>query len=213
MDAYRCASPDCNFVHEALPNGSTTPTLMNIRTGVKRLRGAIGTALTWSIAWAVLGMILRVVVPPEGNAPTVRMLLWSALHWSTLGAVAGSSFAMCMAYEGLHSLSQFSMRRTAMWGVLSGVVVPLGMTLGGRLGAATSYSLSAWSQFVEFGAVGCLCAVGCLMVARNASRTSVGTLDSDDSLVLPDEQATSRLVRRDTDQEGCTIDTATVRQH
>ncbi len=78
----------------------TTIIIVNVRTVIKPLRGVIGTALTWSITWAVFGMILRAVLPFEGNALSRRP-----------------------------SVFQLSTQRTAMWGVLVEWLFPWGSTL------------------------------------------------------------------------------------
>ena len=68
---------------------------------LKRLRGALATALFWAIAWSGLGMFLRIVWPFEGtaltNLPTLRMLLWSAVYFMPIGAMAG----FCVSQNGL----------------------------------------------------------------------------------------------------------------
>lgn len=100
----------------------------------RRLRGVIGTALTWGAGWAVIGFGVSSVQAIALRAASVPMPigLWRfvtmvTLRWATSGLVAGTLFALALWYVGrrVESLGALSTRRAAAWGLGAGIAVPL----------------------------------------------------------------------------------------
>lgn len=99
-----------------------------MKTLLRRLRGALGVAVTWAIGWGVvmfvIGTVISIVDPPSidpGEEP------WRlALIVAPVGAISGAVFALVFAvaerHRRLHDLSGW---RAAAWGAIGGAALPL----------------------------------------------------------------------------------------
>jgi hypothetical protein len=91
-----------------------------MKRGLRRIRGMLGMGLTWAIAWAVIGGgIMEGIVDPHG-----RILDMWPQTLAIPGFLLGVLFALVLtATEGRRSFDELSVRRSALWGALSGVVL------------------------------------------------------------------------------------------
>lgn len=130
---------------------------------LKRLRGIIGTGLTWCVAWG--GLFATAGLVGAGN-----FVPGLAMTGAFLGLVGGSAFAVILSIaERRHNLADLSLWRVAFWGALGGVLMALAFG-GGNL----------FLDFVAFMAVsGAVSSAGTVAVAKRAdARLIEGADDS-----------------------------------
>lgn len=145
---------------------------------LRRLRGIIGTGLTWAIGWAVIsvGMTIPFGVPLE-------FLGIIALSGVVRGFIAGGAFATILSIaERHHTLEDLSLRRVGLWGGIGGgLLVLLTMPLMISMGAPVLPSLV---NLVTHGLTGAGFAAGSVALARREDpRLASGY---DDSVLLGD---------------------------
>jgi len=86
---------------------------------IKRVRGVLGTAFTWALAWIGLGAGLGALA----GFP-LSYLLRMALNSSVAGFIAGASFAVILSVaERNQSLEDLSLKRVALWGAVGGLLL------------------------------------------------------------------------------------------
>ena len=97
----------------------------------RRIRGTIGTALTWGVFGAIVGIPTFVAVMRPWPLSAIRWERFLKLFafWegaSTLwGFVCGLAFAFVfLAFERTRGLHQLSRTRVAAWGALAGAAFP-----------------------------------------------------------------------------------------
>ena len=124
----------------------------------RRIRGIIGTGLTWAFAWIGLGATLGALA-----GYPLTYLLRIALSNSVGGFIAGASFAAILTVtERKRTLAELSLRRVALWGAMGGFVVTA-MPLA--VGAPLVYLLG---PLVINGGIGAGLAAGSVVLARRA---------------------------------------------
>ena len=94
---------------------------------VRRLRGAVGIALTWGGAWAVIGVALALGIgilrpgeidPGEGPVKVAAVL-------GLAGFLSGLGFAGLLAFgERRRTIRDLSLARVALWGFLGAAAIP-----------------------------------------------------------------------------------------
>jgi len=88
---------------------------------LRRVRGILGTAATWAVAWMGLGAGIGALVGYDLN-----FLFQLAMNNSVAGFIAGTAFAVILSVaERNHSLEDFTLRRVALWGAGGGLLVSL----------------------------------------------------------------------------------------
>ena len=139
---------------------------------LKRVRGILGTALTWAIGWVGLGVGIGALA----GFP-FSYLLRMALNSSVAGFMAGASFAVILSVaERNHSLEDLSLRRVALWGGAGGLllsVVPM------AFGVPVPYLLGPLVINVGIGAG---MATGSVVLARRGENRRL-TLGASDPLL------------------------------
>lgn len=141
----------------------------------------LGTALIWSAAWALA--CLPLVVWPvyhqllfHDPIHPLRQILELALpamrNYAVLGALAGAVFALVLtrAARRVGSVDDLSVRRTAAWGALGGLVLPGVALLLVLAGSAPlgGYAGQLLGLLVGGTVVGAALAAGTLTIARRA---------------------------------------------
>lgn len=125
---------------------------------VRKLRGAVGLGVTWSLVWATLGAVLAgatYLFFPQDFDPGETLPVIIGL-FALLGFLAGLGFASVLAFaERRNQLNQLTVARGALWGALGAVVSQL--LLGGAL-----------SMMLIFAPVGALLGAASFAVARKA---------------------------------------------
>ena len=86
---------------------------------LERVRGVLGTAFTWAVAWTGLGVAF-------GALAGVQLSFWvpMALNGAAAGFIAGASFAVILSVaERKNTLEGLSLRRVALWGAVGGLLL------------------------------------------------------------------------------------------
>lgn len=88
---------------------------------LRRVRGILGTAATWAVAWMGLGAGIGALVGYD-----LSFLFQLAMNNSVAGFLAGAGFAVILSVaERNHRLEDLSLRRVALWGAGGGLLVSL----------------------------------------------------------------------------------------
>jgi hypothetical protein len=129
---------------------------------LRRLRGALGLALTWSVVWTVLGGLLAgatYLLFPQDFDPGETVPVIIGL-FALLGFLAGLGFAAVLTFaERRHQLTQLTVWRGALWGAIGAVGSQL--LLGGAL-----------SMVLILAPLGALLGAASFAVARKALPTA-----------------------------------------
>ena len=104
-----------------------------MRKWLKRMRGVLGTALTWAVAWSgvgvVLGLVGAVVAPGAGSV--VDWVVTLVGVFGPLGFVGGVVFSTVLGIaEGRRRFDQMSLTRFAAWGAVGAFLVSAFLVLG-----------------------------------------------------------------------------------
>ena len=112
-----------------------------MRKLLQKMRGLLGVGITWGTLWAGIGAGIGIVigaVRPEVWEWTNPIFEW-AVGMGLYGFVSGIGFGTLLTLrEGRRSLLDLSLRRTALWGLLGGAVVPLLFGAAGMFPAGTT---------------------------------------------------------------------------
>lgn len=139
---------------------------------LRRMRGALGTAVTWAVAWAGggfgLAALLFMASPRLGlglfadAAPMITLLAGAT------GFVGGTVFSAVLGtVHGRRSLADLSAVRIALWGGLAGMLVPLGVIAGAAIWGAVPLSVgSLGTAALVFGGLGAATGGGTIMLAQ-----------------------------------------------
>ena len=150
---------------------------------LKRIRGAVSTALTWAVAWGGAGAIIGLVTGAVWGtgagslimtflSPTALGLifgsaLFGSVFFAMCGFAGGAAFSVVLSVtEGRRRFDEMSLLRFAACGAVGGVLLAIPLLL---LLAATDPSALYW--FGNSGVVALLgagSAAGSLSVARRA---------------------------------------------
>jgi hypothetical protein len=145
----------------------------------RRLRGALGTALTWSVAAAALHLVvgLFALAFTTGGSPAV--VVRGTAGWAGLGFVAGLAFAGAVLALARHrTLDRLSTRRVALWGFAAGALLPavsaaVLATAGGLAGRAGG-PVAACLLVAATGLLGAGMAAASLRAARRGPALPAG---------------------------------------
>ena len=130
---------------------------------LRRIRGAIGTGLTWGAAWSGAGVVLAAITRFQADAPF-------PLIFGVLGFAAGVVFSALLALTaGRRRFDEMSLARFAGWGAIGGLL------LSGVFAKAASLD---WGDVIliapTFALASALCAAGSLALARRAEMRESG---------------------------------------
>ena len=106
---------------------------------LRRIRGVVGTALTWAAAWSLFGLGWNAWFDGRRIFTLLHTQPWFILRqvsaWALMGAIGGTVFAVAVsvASRRARTIGVLSMRRTAAWGALGGLVLPLGLLVTRRM--------------------------------------------------------------------------------
>ena len=134
---------------------------------IKRLRGIIGTGITWALGWAGALAALHLL-----TGASLQFIGQIALSGMVRGFIAGGAFAVILSIaERRHTLEDLSLRRIALWGGIGGsllfvTTLPLLLQLGIPLG-------SILVPLAINGLLGAGFATGSVALARRAETTLI----------------------------------------
>lgn len=92
---------------------------------IKRIRGAIGVGLTWSVVWGLFGGIVGLVMGfPEFGLDVAIFFAWRD---AAMGFLGGATFATVLRLtEGRRRFDELRLSRFAAWGGLGGGLIGIG---------------------------------------------------------------------------------------
>ena len=139
-----------------------------MRGWARRIRGAIGTGLTWAAAWFGAGMLMML---------TSLLLTGSTgadvpypVGFGALGFIAGVSFSGVLGLvEGRRRFDEMSLPRFAGWGAAGGLLLATVFVSIVSLVEGPAFFENLIVLGPVFGTAGSLCAAGSLALARTAS--------------------------------------------
>lgn len=126
---------------------------------IRRLRGILGTGLTWAVGWAVVfGGLMAFLGRP------VTIIAGFGLGMGLVGFFGGSLFAAILSItERRQRLEDLSLRRVALWGAISCLVLAGAFSLIGGGGFV-------WDFLATMTLLGAGCSSGTVAVARRVRR-------------------------------------------
>jgi hypothetical protein len=138
-----------------------------MHTLLRRLRGTLGTALTWAIGWSIVGLLVSLTDRNEMGALMMspRHAFWTSMGWAVIGAISGSVFSLCIATDGRKQIAALSPKRVVMWGVVAAVVLPFGFEVVGRVVNDKPIATFMLKSMMLFAATGAACAYATFRLA------------------------------------------------
>lgn len=96
---------------------------------IRRLRGAVGTAVLWGAGWATLGFAAFAALKVTGNLPASAIWLDSLLvaaRFGFIGGIVGGAFSACVGllYRGRRLSEIRAVRFGIGGGIMAGLFVP-----------------------------------------------------------------------------------------
>jgi len=145
---------------------------------IRRLRGLVGTGLTWAVAWTGVGALLHAFTGGMVS-PTVSI---EVLGFSVLGFVGGAVFATgFMITEGRRRLDQLTLGRAGFWGAAAGLFGPLALlTVAGVFSFGIGVA-DVWQLLAGTAIAGTVSGTAMTAIARSAA----GELTSGSPTGLP----------------------------
>ena len=140
-----------------------------------RLRGVIGTGLTWAASWGILGTALYGLASALGlDVFTMTQLLAEVTKWGSVGFLGGTVFSagLILTERRVH-LPDLRVWRASLWGMLAGFSGPLLMWVFG--GNSSWIDIGAAHLVTAF--LGAGSGAGMAAIARAAARESLPRTD------------------------------------
>ncbi len=144
---------------------------------MRRLRGAVGTGVTWAAGWGLAGIAIGVttLLPWHPFGPFLRVMDAPLPAMAVPGFLAGIFFSLVLGLAGRRRrFRDLSVRRFAVWGAVGGALLVLFPFLLVAIGLASTEGSShrAWEAVAAiapiFIALSSASAVGSLLLARRA---------------------------------------------
>jgi len=139
-----------------------------VRKWLRRIRGALGTAVTWSFAWIPFGALWGLgdwLLFPDAT-PLSYLLVASAALFGGAGFAGGAIFSLVLnRIEGRRGFDQLTVPRFFGWGALGGILLSAVLLLSNGVG---QLSLADIVALITLPLLGAGSAAGSLMIARSA---------------------------------------------
>jgi hypothetical protein len=179
-----------------------------MKSWARRIRGAIGTGLTWAVAWFGAGMVMMLgllLATGSTGADVPYPLVFGAF-----GFVAGVTFSGVVGLiEGRRRFDQMSLPRFAAWGAAGGFLLATIFVLTVSFVEGFAFLENLATLGPVFGVAGAGSAAGTLVLARRAEDQAllevsedvaeVGLSETEARELLGGEQ---RIVRRTSSHVG-----------
>jgi len=163
-----------------------------VKKWMRRIRGLLGTAVTWALAWSSVGAAIGLLNVVFAGAPIGAVVVTFALAWAKMGFVAGAIFSVVLGVvEGRRRFDEVSLPRFAAWGAVGALFLAIPIAMGLTL---TIQTVVGFGTAVLLG-VGS--AAGSLALARTSDNAEFAGPDEetlgltealDESLYLPTVQ-------------------------
>ena len=135
---------------------------------MQRIRGAIGTGLSWAIGWVPVGALVGTLAGVlMGGVSLTGIALNYAIMFGVLGLVGGGIFAgVLRVTEGRRRFDELSLPRFGFWGAVGGLALGGLAVAAGLLGPGLSFvdAIIVGTSTL----LGASSAVGTLTLARKA---------------------------------------------
>jgi len=154
----------------------------------RRLRGAFGTAVTWSVSWALAGPVVSflafLVIPDlrlERFFDVLPMLMTMA---AGSGFVGGGLFSLALGVVYRRkAVGELKPVRMGVWGALAGMLLPLvAMLISAAAGEGPVYFDTLATTLITTGTLGLATGAGMVKLAQRGDRQIGGGEASDRSL-------------------------------
>lgn len=137
---------------------------------LKRIRGALVMGLTWGLIWAPAGVLIGMVVDPDGAMDE---------PWIAIGAypgfLCGVVFSAVLIIAARHRrFEELSLSRFAAWGALAGVLVALLPIAAAVADTGRAPWLLGGVLIGALTVLGAASAAGSLALARKAEQRALG---------------------------------------
>jgi hypothetical protein len=145
-----------------------------MKNWLRRIRGAIGTGVTWAVAWGAGGMMVALgFLLLTGHRPDAPF----PIMFSAAGFVAGLIFSGVLGLvEGRRRFDQMSLPRFAAWGAAGGFLLSATFVAAVSLSGNPGFLRYLAVVGPLFAAAGAGSAAGSLALARRAhDRELLGT--------------------------------------
>ena len=139
-----------------------------MRGFLRRIRGLIGTGLTWAVGWAVLWGVPVLIAAGFGalEGLTAGMFLIGALFVAGCGFIAGSAFGMILSiFERKKGLADLSVKRI---GLMGGIVGALG-----GLALVAIFEIPLWIPVTILTVAGAGFSSGTVALAKRSDTTLI----------------------------------------
>ena len=137
---------------------------------LRRIRGALLMGITWAAVWAPVGVLIGLIVDPNGTMDEPWILVGTIP-----GFLCGVAFSIVLGIAARRrGFSELSSGRFTAWGALAGLVIGV---LPFMLGSSNP-ALPPWFPGVVIGsitALGALSAAGSLALARRGEKRELLT--------------------------------------
>ena len=147
---------------------------------VRVLRGVLGTAAAWGLAWIPLTLATWSVSALFGHVPSIEYWESVVIGAAVRGAISGAAFATVLAIAGRRrTFASLRLRDMLRWGAVGGIVAPA-ITLG-TIALTSATSIPALTMGLGLGfasALGSVSAAGTLWLARKAPEIAAPTQTS-----------------------------------
>ncbi len=166
-----------------------------MRSILRKLRGALGTALTWAVVWAVVSFASVTLLYMTTDAVVMLGPFWEvapggAFRFGLYGLVGGALFSSALAtVHGRRMLGELKPARMGLWGGLAGLLVFMGV-LGvvAAAGVAIPWSLPMVGVIAlgasMYGGIGAAIAAGTIKLAQQGTE-EIETSDPRPAIDLP----------------------------
>jgi hypothetical protein len=140
-----------------------------MKNWLRRLRGALGVAVSWAVGWAGVLSVATVVIDLLGGygwTPTLPNLAANAVLFGAMGFLGGVSFSVVLAIAGRRRrFEEMSLPTFTGWGVIGGIGlgVLMALTSVGGFSVATLITSVVFGSILGGGSAG-----GSLILARKA---------------------------------------------
>jgi hypothetical protein len=150
---------------------------------LRKLRGILGTGISWAIGWSILGTAVHWSLAVLGLVGNPNMMV-EPFMYGLMGFYGGCVFGGVLSLmEGRRSLADLHLGKIAVWGALAGLLVPVVYhLLGGGEGLEWfRYILTSpdsWLSPAIIPLLGAASAAGMTAVARSGSDPALGEEES-----------------------------------
>ena len=145
---------------------------------IRKVRGIIGTGISWALGWSIGGTALHGALALLGLTSRPDILVEPFMYglWGFYGGAVFAGFLA--AAEHRRTLSELRMSRLAVWGTMAGVSVPVVYhLLGGGAGlewfSYAGTSSGVWVSLAIIAPLGAASATAMTGIARSGTGASL----------------------------------------